>query len=433
MLAAIHELRTLSPIIGVVVRDGFDLDGLVWLLVGTAATQLAAGIAIATGARHARLFVVAWTLTALASAIFARDLMRGITAHGTITLFVETLAGPTLVWLAAVFAGEEPPLPQVPSARIASSTDIGESAMSAIDRATRRRDLGVALVGMGIVWIVAPILSRIVTFRTILAYAEPSAWLLLEVAFLGYAIVVGALAVRAGNRLVSASVSARAARRALGLFVLLDLTGTIVQYGLMIGYQLVVAELSTVGDRMVIAQFASGAVFALIIPMLVWWYASTALAESSEPPVASAPARLALVPAFAVTWCAPLLASRVFAIELVDANVLSRGVLGVISIVCVLQGIIHVVAAIALTRAWAATRAGKTDAAERSLSTARTAAIVGTVGASLMTLGWTAIALLADAAERRSLPTAPLVYLVGATAALWWGLARGRTLLSAKQ
>jgi hypothetical protein len=426
VIAAVRELQALVPTVAMLM-NAFAFDGLLSLLLGTAAIQLAAGIVIAIGSRHARLLVFVWTVVELASAIYTRNfLSEQMTPPGWVTVYVEMLAGPAIAWFAVVFFGEEPVPPQIPRARLVSGSSANEPAPVAIDRTARRFDIGVALLAIGLLWILGNVLGGVVRWRMFLHYGDGLSLLLGDAIFVAHAIVVGMLAIRASRRLLSPTADARSTRRAVGAFVIVELAGTVGRYALMIGYQLLGNNeyASDILDRLLL-QWSLGAALSLVLPGLLWWYAKSAIVDSPEPIVPPPPVRLAYVPAFAVALFAPYLLVRLVVAQFVDPSVLSSNVLTAIGIVCTFQGVVHVVAVVAMTRAIA----GSGATVERSVRAARVAAIVGTVLATLLLVAWVITAVLAvDPATSTSMqvPVFTIVQLVVATATMSWTLGRPR-------
>ncbi len=414
VLAAVYSLHQLVPMVAMMWRDSGDFDSIIWLLVGASLAQLAAGIAIAVGWVHARLALLVWTASAVAAAVLAREVIASdTTTTGIVIMYVEALAGPAIAWLVPLFAGDLPPAPRIPRAHVVSSTPPLSAERDTAAIAARRFDVGVALLGIGLLTIIGTVLARVSIFLMFISAGTSGNGFIVDLIFVAYEVFVGAYAIIAARRLLDPTVEGQHAHRALITYVMLDVVGSVVRIGLMVGYQLIAGDLSNDMMKMVLVQWIVGGVLGFVLPLLLWLYARPALAYRAEgPPALPPPSRLAAVPAWAVLWFAPFLVARVFMSPLIDTSESggSAGVVLWILIACGIQGAVHLVAAIA-------TFIG-------ARRTARIAALIGLVNAAGLIACWVILVVGADRSMLfgQQLPVGPLVQLAVCTATLWWVL-----------
>ena len=435
VIAAVLSLHQLVPMVAMLARDSGAFDSVIWLLVGASVAQLAAGIAIAVGWVHARFALLAWTVVAVAVAVLARDMVAtDTTTTGLVIMYVEALAGPAIAWLVPLFAGDLPPAPRIPRAHLVSSTPQLTAERDTAAIAARRFDVGVTLVGIGLLSIVGTVLARVSIVLMFVSAGSGGGSYITDLVFAGYEVLVGAYAIIAARRLLDPTVEGQHAHRALVTYVLLDIVGSVVRIGLMVGYQIIAGHLSNDMMTMVLVQWIASGVLGFVIPLLLWGYARPALAYRADGPPTPPPAsRLAAVPAWAVLWFAPFLLARVFMSPLIDmsASEVSAGVFHWILIACGIQGAVHLVAAIATFVAHRVA-AARTDDAPRDSGArriARIAATIGVVNAAGLIACWVILIVGADRSIlfRQQLPVGPLVQLVVCTATLAWILrARSR-------
>jgi hypothetical protein len=324
-----------------------------------------------------------------------------------------------------MFAGELVPQPQIPRAHLVSGAP--PASAHPVDVFARRYDVGVVLFGLGLVWILSPVLSRLVMYASMVrADGISGGGFLGELVWVGHTLVVGVFAIIAARRMLDPDADGRRARRALAIFVIIDVAGLVIQTLLAVGFHLLTDTLDSRFGAMIIANTLTGAVLGLVVPLFLWFYARPALTHRDEAPPRPGHARLASAPAWALLWIAPLLFVRMFIAHAFGPGELSSGVLAAIVIACVVQGIAHLVAAIATFTSQRASddmEAARSEAANR---VARTAAIVGLVNAMLLTAGWVFLAVTGDAFTWATVPSGPLVQLIACTATLWWALSRRR-------
>ena len=427
VLVGAHQLAQVAPMFAMMMRDAGSLPWIIWLLVGGAAMQLGAGIAIAIGWRHARLVLLAWTLFAVFTFIFARDLLGLDATGGTTVVFIELLAGPAIAWLVPLFVGDTAPEPRIPRAHLISTGAHPGDGIPEHDLVARRFDLGVVLLGLGITWIASTVLSRTLTFIMIARSADGAGALLAELIFLAHALAVGIFAIVAAQRLLDPTVEPAYAQSAFRMFVIVDIAGNLLRTALFVGYQLVAGDFGNDIMRMLMTQWILGAAIGLVIPLFLWWYARPALvARPDGPPALPSPSRLAAVPAWAMLWFAPLLLSRLFVPSLLQTDEVSSSVMHAAAIACAIQGAIHLVAAIATFLAQRENTAS--EQASRLVRIARIAAIVGLVNAIGLIAVWILVMFGLDAMTRirQQAPVGPLVNLVASAAAMWWALRQRR-------
>lgn len=440
VLTAVHSLLGLSPMIAMLAREGSGLEGMIALLAGASIAQLAAGIAIATSWAHARVAVLAWTLLSIASVMVARDLIAQDARTSTLVLiYIEALAGPALAWLALAFASEHVPSPAIPQARVVSTLVEGAGASSDLlapstsaarstsverapldvtpDVAARRPRVGVVLVGLAIMGLLGVLVWRVPTLMLIARGDNAAGVLAAEVISIGHGIAVALVALRAARRLLDPHVAPRAARTAVQLYLLIDVGGDLLRFGLQVGYQLVAGNLEDDRMRAVFVHWTTSAVVGLVIPVFVWFYLAPALRSLASEPAHDAPA-LAAVPAWAMLWFAPFLLGRVLLVEVVEDGVLAPAIRSIVVATCAILGVLHLVAGIRAiqTRGESATRV------------ARIAATIALVIACALVLVWVVVTFAMDPFERlrTPLPTVPLVQLVACSATLVWALGRRR-------
>jgi hypothetical protein len=414
VIVAVHELSSLAPMFAMMLRDGMDLPWVIWLLLGGAVAQLVAGIAIATEWTHARVALLAWTLLAVATFIFARDELFAGSASASIVVFAELLVGPALAWFVPLWLGDAPRQPRIPRAHVVSPTAHPGDGVADPDKTSRRFDLGVVLFGLGIIWILNTLVSRVLVFVLVMTSGGNPSSLLGELVFFAHAIGTGIFAIIAAKRLVDPTAEPHHARSAVTWFVVVDIVGTVIRTLVQVGFLVLAGDLDSEMVRTLAVQWCLIGALQLVIPLVIWWYARSALSYRSEGPLAQPPpSRLAAAPAWAMLWLAPFLLTRLFTVGILDTSELSPMVLTMVGIACAIQGVVYLVAAIA-TFVARKQEATNLEAAYRAYRIARIASVIGFATAVLLLLGWIFLLRGLDAVDsfRQQGPIGPLVKLI---------------------
>jgi hypothetical protein len=362
VIAGVHALYPILPLL--ISAELGDLPWWVALMVGTAIAQLASGISIAIGSRHARLLVLVWTGFAIATFVFAREMLEfDASPRATASVFVELVGGPAIAWLLPLWVGETPTAPRIPRAHLVSGAHPGDH--PAPDLAFRRFDLGVVMFGIGITSLVGSTFTRIFMLAMLASRDGTLASLLGQLFFFAQTLLTGVMAIRAARQLVDPSVHARTAVRGVDVFAIVALGGSLLLTGLSVGYELFQSDLDIhIASTLLRSQLGFFAV-GLITPLFVWWYARTILGAPTQNPVAPPPSRVAAAPAWAMLWLAPILVMRVFVVGTTDRSVFSSGT---VSVAGAVLGLLFAVAAIATFIAQRASNGPSSDASSSNAS-----------------------------------------------------------------